>query len=111
MELVIKQKLIEELSSKIEKYCDLVWYARSDSDLPIVKQERLKMREKYPEIKNGISSWGHGFNTGVLSTARLSLDILCSDEFLEEISEGSNSLEEIEDYINQQIQEFPNADS
>lgn len=76
-----------------EKYCSLVWYARSGTDIDLdstgtehnlhnakmtVKQA---IREKYPQETADLESaedvdWHHGFNSGMLAAMRHALNIL-----------------------------------
>lgn len=64
----------------MDKYFDLVWFARSDEKKLLEDEqyevlERLKeIAEKYKEEVEGLysesSDWHHGFNSGILAYAR-----------------------------------------
>jgi hypothetical protein len=81
------KKLEEQLKSDMDKYCDLVWYARTDEQelLRLEIYEGLKkvqeIEKKYPEeISNLINpnndNWDHGFNSGMLAASRMYIEIL-----------------------------------
>jgi len=70
MKKATKQELLKLSIEQAEKYCDLVWYARS-------KQKAKSFEEKYPnEIKalqGEYGDWYHGFNSGCLAAFRMIL--------------------------------------
>ena len=89
---------------KADKYCQLVWYARSgcrlDHHPPEIKAKVLKARDRveglYPKeithYNHGGGDWDHGFNSGCLAAFRYVLTALCErneiDEFGEEFVIG-----------------------
>lgn len=85
------------------KYFDLVWYARKDV-VKLLEEERYetlatikKIEEKYPqetkELNNPeLADWSHGFNSGMLASARLYLSM-------------------IEYNVEQALEDFPELDS
>tara|TARA_R110000744_G_scaffold18970_9_gene50411 strand:+ start:275 stop:586 length:312 start_codon:yes stop_codon:yes gene_type:complete len=63
------------LNVEQEKYYNLVWYARSDSNADVAKKERKQIEKLYPEeteqLINENGKWQHGFNSGMLACLRL----------------------------------------
>lgn len=86
-----------------DKYFDLVWYARKDS-AKLLEDEQYeilasikKIEEKYPKETQELndpklSDWSHGFNSGMLASARLYLSM-------------------IEYNVEQALEDFPELDS
>ncbi len=77
----------EEIETMQEKYCDLVWYARSHAKSPegiasmraegrpeyIVEgaiAAVAKVEARYPAETESISDWDHGYNSGWLAALR-----------------------------------------
>lgn len=85
------QRLKEATKLMLEhcnKYCDLVWYARSNPKKLLEGEhyEALKsiqdIETKYPkEIKSlgKDDNWSHGFNSGMLAASRLYLEMIEGD--------------------------------
>ena len=79
-----KKELIEEVIKLQDKYCDLVWYARSSPQhdhIEGVLENRKRIEESYPKeidsFFNGRNpDWDHGFNSGVLAGMRYILDLV-----------------------------------
>jgi len=79
----------EAQSKFMDKYWDLVWFARSDekklmeSERYEVLQKLKEIAEKYEEEVEGLcgesSDWHHGFNSGILAYARY-LDSYTKDD-------------------------------
>ena len=76
----------------MEKYYDLVWLARKNSEdfeNPIIKLQIDKVCNKYPEESVKIldgenTNWEHGFNSGMLACLRL---VSCARIYPENIEE------------------------
>ena len=119
-----EQEMKDEMYKLANKYCDLVWYARSgcflDKHSPEVKDEVLNMRAKveemYPkdiEQYNRHGDFSHGFNSGCLAAFRLIskvLDvdgcILCSD-----YEEGERHYPTSNERLRFALGLFPNCDT
>ena len=94
------ENLMVELNTKEEKYCDLVWYARSkpeNFDIKGVKENIERIQTEYPDETESLNSedygdWQHGFHSGCLAAFRY-ITLL--------IEEGKELAE----------QEFPDLDS
>jgi hypothetical protein len=85
---------INQLNARLRelenKHFNLVWYSRSDSMRPDIVASRKEVEQKYPretrELHGKHGDWEHGYNSGVLATARLiqgyvgSLTIVSTDE-------------------------------
>ena len=84
-----EEQIIEEIVSKSDKYCSLVWFSRSrpeNIDIPGeaskeasyvdagVRQGIERVLKQYPDDANDLSSdsgdWHHGFNSGMLAGMR-----------------------------------------
>ena len=70
---------VQELESK---YCDLVWFARSTPNhnhIEGVLENRTRIEESYPkeinQLLHGETDWEHGFNSGMLASARYIIDL------------------------------------
>ena len=69
--------LHEKLHEITDKYFDLVWYARKypeDRQIPGVDEAMKEVERKYPkDIQQYMTEpdWTHGFNSGMLASARL----------------------------------------
>ena len=105
---------------KADKYCDLVWYARSHPKSDTAYWEKVpdhiregalnaqaRVEEAYPSEVSALGdNWNHGFNSGCLAAFRYVLTALCErneiDEFGEEFVIGG--LAEAEE-------EFPDLDT
>ena len=106
----LEKDVYPELINLLDKYEELVWYARKPridrvdqdySNLPeemrdLVKQCIRSTEEKYPEeinsLKTDSSNWEHGFNSGCLASLRL---------IIYAISHG----------IDDAMEDFPNLDT
>jgi hypothetical protein len=99
------QRAKEHLTKLEEKYCSLVWYARSDRhDLlsnevyeglsSIVEIEAL-YKDDVSDLLNDEENWQHGFNSGMLAGVRLVLGMMNKE--LIEIDE--NELDEVDSVI------------
>jgi len=79
-----KSDLFREIGKLEERYCDLVWYARSNPDEPLIRAVRERVEETYPNEVKALASvegqWEHGFNSGCLAAFRLVLGMLGSAE-------------------------------
>jgi hypothetical protein len=87
--IAIKHRL-EELESK---YCDLIWFARSDNNT-----QNANIREKQREVIIAhleeckslqcpkTSDWQHGFNSGMLAATRLIASYVQSDDEFDGVS-------------------------
>lgn len=79
-----KKELIEEVVKLQDKYCDLVWYARSspkNDNIPGVLENRRRIEELYlfeveSFLNGGSPDWDHGFNSGMLAGMRYILDLV-----------------------------------
>ena len=80
-----KKLFIEELSNLSVKYRRLVWYARSRKqdriERPEIEVSYKKVEKDYPEETKRLQEdetgyWEHGFNSGMLASTRLLLDII-----------------------------------
>jgi hypothetical protein len=78
-----KNELIEEVIKLQDKYCDLIWFARSSPEndhIEGVLENRKRIEDSYPkeinQLLHGETDWEHGFNSGMLAGMRyvLSLD-------------------------------------
>ena len=99
----VKQAIQLMIDNCNDKYFDLVWYARKDVD-KLLEEERYdilatvqKIEEKYPKETSDLkdhelSDWTHGFNSGMLASARLYLSIIEYD-------------------LEQALEDFPELDS
>jgi hypothetical protein len=78
------------LESLEDKYFDLVWLARKDTD-ELLNNEQYEIlntikniEEKYPtevdELTNDNTTWHHGFNSGMLAAIRLFDGLMSEDE-------------------------------
>ena len=84
-----KKDVIEEIISKSDKYCSLVWFARSkpeNIDIPGeaskeasyadagVREGIERVLSEYPDEATALASdggdWHHGFNSGMLAGMR-----------------------------------------
>lgn len=72
-----------------DKYCDLVWLARSDryGSEPhireIIEKKIAEYPEDYAEMKDpDTGDWTHGFNSGMLAASRLYHEYTALDEFV-----------------------------
>ena len=79
-----KKELIEEVIKLQDKYCDLVWVARSSPEndhIEGVLENRKRIEESYPKevdsfFNGGNPDWDHGFNSGMLAGMRYILDLV-----------------------------------
>lgn len=81
-DLPIRWKETEKILNDLEtKYCNLVWWARSDRD-KLLREEiyegiiaQLKIEKEHPkeinDLMNDYTNWTHGFNSGMLAALRL----------------------------------------
>lgn len=72
-----------------DKYCDLVWLARSDryGSEPhireIIEKKIAEYPEDYAEMKDpDTGDWTHGFNSGMLAASRLYHEYTALEEFV-----------------------------
>jgi hypothetical protein len=87
------EQILEEVIKLQDKYCDLVWYARSrpeHEEIPKVLENKQRIETQYPsEIKSLIEGshpdWEHGFNSGMLAGMRYILDVIHEGK---EVAEG-----------------------
>ncbi len=83
--------LCPRLFKEMEKYTDLVWFARSNSQEPNIVQIRDRIRAKYSEeiekLEGDDGDWEHGFNSGMLACCRLFGDYLLDDDAYNSIIE------------------------
>tara|TARA_B110000285_G_C15126665_1_gene620662 strand:+ start:54 stop:344 length:291 start_codon:yes stop_codon:yes gene_type:complete len=77
-----KKELIEEVIKLQDKYCNLVWYARSspqNDHIEGVLENRKRIEESYPKEINQLihseTNWEHGFNSGMLAGMRYILEL------------------------------------
>lgn len=78
-----KIEMLNVLAKLENKYCDLVWWARSSpkhDHIEGVLESRKRVEENYPEETNSLLNdenpdWIHGFNSGMLAGIRYSLDL------------------------------------
>jgi len=77
-----KKEIIEEIVKKNDKYCSLVWFARTDPKnfgIPGVLDAFEGVIDKYPKDVSDLSSegsdWHHGFNSGMLAGMRYVLSL------------------------------------
>ena len=89
-----KKEIIEEIVKKNDKYCSLVWFARTDPKNFGIPGEASKeasyadagvldafegVIDKYPKDVSDLSSegsdWHHGFNSGMLAGMRYVLSL------------------------------------
>ena len=97
------KKAVDLMAENDEKYCSLVWYARANpkKHTGSIKEAVLKgiseVENKYPKEtdsfnEEGANDWVHGFNSGMLASARLYLSM-------------------IEESVEQALEDFPELDS
>ena len=77
-----KKEIIEEIVKKSEKYCSLVWFARSrpeNIDIPGVRESKVRILKESPtevaELSSEDGQWHHGFNSGMLAGMRYVLSL------------------------------------
>lgn len=91
-----KAERIDEVVKMMDKYCSLVWLARSNPDpsdehwaetpneifLEAFKQQKI-VENKYPkevdELSSDAGDYHHGFNSGMLAGLRYALEMLDGD--------------------------------
>lgn len=117
------EEIIDHLSELSAKYCDLVWYARSnpasDTDYwetvpPQIRDGAFKSQMKVEEqhfddvvaLRNDETNWQHGFNSGMLAGLRYVLTAF-SDYTIEDENGESIQCGGIEDAE----EEFPCLDT
>lgn len=88
-EVVVDEKVLEAFTKFMDKYCDLVWYARSPRSNSIrsiynetpenviqnILNIQARIEEKFVEETNALNccehaDWQHGFDSGCLATIR-----------------------------------------
>ena len=73
----MKKEMKLALEIMMEKYCSLVWFARSNPDNEKIQPRIKEVEEQFPEettrYKNGNSNFEHGFNSGMLAGIRFAL--------------------------------------
>jgi len=77
-----KKEIIEEIVKKNDKYCSLVWFARSrpeNIDIPGVREAKARILKESPtevaELSSEDGQWHHGFNSGMLAGMRYVLSL------------------------------------
>jgi hypothetical protein len=72
----------KEISIKLDKYVDLLWYARSKPEninIKGVKENKARIEKAYPdevkELKGDGSDWQHGFHSGMVAGLRYVLTL------------------------------------
>lgn len=108
---------MEEAIKKIrEKYCDLVWFARTASPTGEARAKYQRILNMYPsEIKalsdSQLSDWQHGFHSGMLAAVRLFAPYALPDDFVQtwpaEDSDDEDWVQTKQDLIAQAAEEFP----
>jgi hypothetical protein len=91
-----KAQRLDEVCEMMEKYCSLVWLARSSPDpnsdqwadtpneifLKAFEQQEV-VRSKYPidvkELSSDDSDFHHGFNSGMLAGLRYAVEMMTGD--------------------------------
>lgn len=80
MKKATKKEIKELTIQMVDKYCDLVWFARKSEDdfnnVNGVKTHMIRVMNEYPETKDLMGEkgdWTHGFNSGCLAAFRLIL--------------------------------------
>jgi hypothetical protein len=108
------------IKEKCDYSFDLVWYASrrpEDFELAIVRAE---VERKYPDHVRSFENnpdWTHGWNSAHLALSRLLLAIINADEEVHKMNEmdqmdgEEHHLYTVDDYIRDQIEEYPCLDS
>ena len=97
------------------KFDDLVWYARctavdgSHPGYELWRSLKLKYPKETAKLDDG-NSWQHGFNSGVLATARLMME-LSTLEPLEDPDDPMDVDEALELRREVALETFPNLDT
>jgi hypothetical protein len=111
------------IKEKCDYSFDLVWYARrrpEDFELAIVRQNVAEVERKYPDHVRSYENnpnWTHGWNSAHLALSRLLLAIMSADEEVCKMNEVDEENGEdhhvytVDDYIRDQIEEYPCLDS
>ena len=122
--ILISKEMKREMDKLADKYCDLVWYARSGINLykhrPEVTEQvlniRAKVEEMYPkEIesyhRNG--DFNHGFNSGCLAAFRLISKVLDEDFYIlcSVDEEGERYHPNCNERLKIALELFPNCDT
>lgn len=117
--LIQWKHLCPRLFKEMEKYRDLVWLARSNSQEPNIVQIQNIIRSKYPreveklEGENG--DWEHGFNSGMLACCNLFSEYLLDDDMYDAIVEDNEECanSSYEDILIENVQKmyFPQIDT
>lgn len=100
------EKLEEYFGEFMEKYCSLVWYARSrpradmeasgtpESIIQGALNSQSKVEEAYVdeinELRSDSGDWSHGFNSGALATMRYVMTAMRNETYLDEESDNLN---------------------
>ena len=78
-----KSDIVTELKGWEQRYCDLVWYARTTPDEPLSQAVRKRVEAALSvdleELRADDTGWQHGFNSGCLAAFRLVLGLLGSE--------------------------------
>ena len=75
-----KSDVLIELLAHEKKYCDLVWFARSNPEEQVGAAGRKRVIESHPEevarLQGEHTDWEHGFNSGCLAAFRYAIGLL-----------------------------------
>jgi hypothetical protein len=75
-----KSDAMIELLAKEKKYCDLVWFARSNPNEKVGAAGRRRVIKLHPaevaRLQGEHSDWEHGFNSGCLAALRYAIGML-----------------------------------
>lgn len=108
-EIIADEKLMKVFAKFMNKYCDLVWYARSPKSNAIREVYDNQSKEAIENILNNqarieemladetsrlndpeYSDWQHGFHSGCLATMRYVVTAMNIDTFEEELYEDDD---------------------
>jgi hypothetical protein len=91
------RKAKKHLSKLEDKYCRLVWYARSDKynllsnevyeALSSMNEIESLYKDDVDELLNDETNWQHGFNSGMLAGIRLVIGMMNKDGYQDSIDE------------------------
>ena len=99
----VLEEIHDESHKYSEKYCDLVWLARThnleDPNGPNYKDTKEladKHKEDFEKLSSDAGDWHHGFNSGILALSRLFGDLSDMDppdSYYDEDEEGDVLIE------------------
>ena len=81
-----KQEIEKKINQLMDRYFDLVWYARKDKTDPNhparadIERIRRQLRNQVVALGGPKGDWHHGFNSGCLATLRLISGLLGNAE-------------------------------